>query len=68
MDKIYKLIELVGTSKKSYEDAIHNALTQAAKSLKGISWFEVVQMRGSVNEGSIQEYQVIIKVGFKLID
>ena len=68
MSKTYKLIELVGTSTKSYEDAIANAIKQASKTLKAISWYEVVQMRGAVNEGNVQEYQVILKVGFKLVD
>ncbi|MFC2088594.1 dodecin [Calditrichota bacterium] len=68
MGKTFKLIELVGTSTESYEDAIQNAITQASKSLKAISWYEIVQMRGAINEGRVQEYQVILKVGFKLID
>jgi flavin-binding protein dodecin len=68
MDKTFKLIEIVGTSSKGYEDAIKNAIAQASKSLKAMSWFEVVQMRGGINDGQIQEYQVILKVGFKLID
>lgn len=68
MGKTFKMIELVGTSKESYEDAIQNAIGQASKSLKAISWFEVVQMRGGVDDGRVQEYQVILKVGFKLID
>jgi flavin-binding protein dodecin len=68
MNKTYKLIEIVGTSTESYEDAIANAIKQASKTLKAISWYEVVQMRGSVNEGTVQEYQVILKVGFKLVE
>ena len=68
MSKTYKLIELVGTSTESYEDAISNAIKQAAKTLKAISWYEVIQMRGAVNDGNVQEYQVILKVGFKLVD
>jgi len=68
MDKTFKLIEIVGTSSKGYEDAIKNAIAQASKSLKAMSWFEVVQMRGGIDDGQIQEYQVILKVGFKLID
>lgn len=68
MGKTYKLIELVGTSTKSYEDAIANAVKTASKTLKAISWYEVVQMRGAINDGNVQEYQVILKVGFKLVD
>ncbi len=68
MSKTYKLIELVGTSEKSYEDAIQNAVAQASKTLKALSWFEVQQMRGAVRDGKVTEYQVILKVGFKLVD
>lgn len=68
MGSTYKLIELVGTSEKSIEEAINNALAQASKSLKGLSWFEVVQTRGAIKDGKASEYQVILKVGFKLVD
>lgn len=65
---VYKMIEIVGTSDESYEKAIENAIKKASESLKAISWFEVVQQRGSVKDGKVEEYQVILKVGFKLID
>lgn len=68
MSKTYKIIEIVGTSDKSYQSAIENAIAEASKSLKEISWFEVVQMRGGVNEGKVSEFQIILKVGFRLID
>jgi len=68
MSKTYKLIELVGTSEEGYEDAIQNAVAQASKTLKALSWFEVQQMRGAVRDGKVTEYQVILKVGFKLVD
>ena len=67
MSKTYKLIELVGTSTVSYENAIGNAIKQASKTLNAISWYEVIQMRGAVNNGKVTEYQVILKVGFKLV-
>jgi flavin-binding protein dodecin len=62
------LIELVGTSPESYEAAIQNAVEQASKSLKALGWFEVVQLRGGIKDGKVNEYQAIIKVGFKLVD
>ena len=68
MGKTYKIIEIVGTSSKSYDDAVKNAVSEASKSLTGLSWFEVVQMRGGIKEGNIEEYQVILKVGFRLQD
>jgi len=68
MGKTYKIIEIVGISSKSHEDAIRNAVGEASKTLKGLSWFEVVQMRGGIKEGNVEEYQVILKVGFRLLD
>ena len=68
MGKTFKLIEIVGVSSESHEDAIKSAVSEASKTLKGLSWFEVVQMRGGIKEGNIEEYQVILKVGFRLLD
>ncbi|MBN2423569.1 MAG: dodecin domain-containing protein [Calditrichaceae bacterium] len=68
MNSVFKLIEIVGTSSDSYEEAINNAINKASQSLKAISWFEVVEQRGAVKDGKVVEYQVIIKVGFKLVD
>ena len=65
--KTYKLIELVGTSPKSYEDAIENAIADAGTTVKGLSWFEVVELRGHLDAGKVQEYQAKIKVGFRVI-
>ncbi len=61
----YKLIELVGTSTKSYEDAINEAIDKAKESLDDLSWFEVVELRGGIQEGGI-EYQVKLRVAFKV--
>ena len=68
MNKTFKIIEVVGTSEKSYEDAIGSAVQQASKSVKAISWYEVVQMRGAVNDGKVIEYQVVLKLGFKIVE
>ena len=68
MGKTYKIIEIVGVSSESHQDAIKNAVSEASKTLKGLSWFEVVQMRGGIKEGKVEEYQVILKVGFRLLD
>ena len=68
MGKTYKIIELVGTSTESYEDAIKNAIHEASKSLKGLSWFEVAQMRGGIRDDEVSEYQIILKVGFRLLE
>ncbi len=68
MEKIYKIIEVVGCSPKSYDEAIKNAVSEAGKTLKGMAWFEVKEMRGGVKDGAITEYQAIVRIGFRLID
>ena len=68
MDKTFKIIELVGTSEEGYEAAIQNAVNQASKTVKALSWFEVSQLRGGIKDGKVCEYQAIIKVGFKLVE
>jgi len=66
MEKTYKQIELIGISEKGYEEAIQNAVAKASKSIHGLSWFEVLEQRGSIADGKVAEYQVIIKAAFKL--
>ena len=65
-DHIYKVIELVGTSTISADDAIQNAVSRASDTLKNLRWFEVVQTRGHIENGKIGHYQVTLKVGFTL--
>lgn len=65
-DSVYKLIELVGTSMKSSDDAIAMALEKASKSLHNLDWFEVQEIRGRIQEGKVDHYQVKLKVGFRL--
>ena len=67
-DNVYKKIELVGSSKKSVEDAIQNAITNASKSLEHLDWFEVQDVRGDIKNGAVDYYQVTLKVGFRLND
>lgn len=66
MDRVYKKIELVGISGKSFEDAIKNAIEKASKSLHALAWFEVTEQHGRIDNGKIVEFQAIIKVAFKL--
>ncbi|MBN1589547.1 MAG: dodecin domain-containing protein [Pirellulales bacterium] len=65
-DPIFKKIEVVGTSTKSFSEAAANAVTKAAETVRNISWFEVVEQRGNVMEGMIQQYQVTVQIGFRL--
>lgn len=65
-DHVYKILELVGSSEKSIEDAIENAISRASKTIRFVKWFEVVQTRGHVEDGSVRHYQVSLRVGFTL--
>ena len=65
-DHVYKKLELVGSSKKSVEDAIQNAIDTASKSLQHLDWFEVQEVRGEIRDGAVNYYQVTLKVGFRL--
>jgi dodecin len=65
-DKTYKLIELVGVSDDSVQQAIRNAITRASESLKGLDWFEVTEVRGLVKDGQVSQFQVKLKVGFRI--
>ena len=65
-DHVYKVVELVGSSKDSIEDAIQTAVRRAHQSLRNLLWFEVVQTRGHIANGEVHHYQVILKVGFTL--
>lgn len=67
-DHTYKLLELVGSSPISSEEAIKNAIAKAAKTVKHMSWFEVVETRGHIVDGQIAHFQVTIKVGFRIED
>ena len=65
-DRVYKKIELVGTSTSSIEDAVQNAITTAAQTIKHMDWFEVSEMRGHITDGRVAQYQVVLKVGLRL--
>lgn len=65
-EKTYKLIELVGVSESSIEEAIQNAISRANQTLKHLDWFEVVEARGMIQDGRVNQFQVKLKVGFRL--
>ena len=66
--KVYKLVEVVGTSDKGFAEAVAVGVARAAKTLRNVDWFEVVEMRGKVAKNKVAQYQVKIKVGFRLDD
>lgn len=67
-DHVYKVIEIVGSSTVSSDDAIRKAVEKAAQSLRHLNWFEVVENRGHIADGKVAHFQVILKVGFRIED
>ncbi len=65
-DHTYKKIELVGSSPKSIEEAVANAIERAQKTVRNMRWFEVTETRGHIEDGKIAHWQVTVKVGFTL--
>ena len=65
-DNVYKIIELVGSSTQSTDDAIQQAISRAAKTLHNLDWFEVQDIRGHIVDGKVGHYQVKLKIGFRL--
>jgi flavin-binding protein dodecin len=66
MSGTWKMIEIVGTSPVSFSDAVKNAVAEAGKTLRGMAWLEVVEQRGAIEGGAVREFQVKVKIGFKL--
>jgi flavin-binding protein dodecin len=65
-DSVYKIIELVGSSETSISKAIDRAISKAGETVRQLGWFEVMQIRGRIEGGKVNSYQVTLKAGFKL--
>lgn len=63
---VYKIIELVGSSPTSIEEAVTNAIARAHKTVKKLRWFEVIETRGNLDKGRVLHWQVTLKVGFEI--
>jgi flavin-binding protein dodecin len=63
---VFKLIDLTGTSSTSIEDAVNTAIAQAAKSVRNMSWFEITETRGAIKNDKVAEWQVSLRVGFRI--
>lgn len=64
--KVYKLVEIVGTSEESFSKAVDAGVARAGETLRHMDWFEVTELRGKVTDGKVSQYQVTMKVGFRL--
>lgn len=67
MDRAYQLMEVVGVSEKSYADATRNAVAAASKKQAGLAWFEVVEQRGRIEKDLVTEFQVKLRIGFRML-
>lgn len=67
-DHVYKVVEVVGSSETSIEDAIQTAVTRASSTLQHLRWFEVVETRGHIEDGRVRHFQVTLKLGFTLAE
>ena len=68
MDHTYRVTEVVGTSPDGIDQAIRNGVSRASKTLRNLDWFQVVEQRGYIKSGTVLEFQVTLKVGFRLED
>lgn len=67
-NRVYKLVEIVGTSEKGFAEAVATGVERAAQTLRNLDWFEVTELRGRVANDKVSQYQVKMKVGFRLED
>lgn len=67
-DHVYKKIEVTGCSNTSIEDAVQNAIAKASKTVRMMRWFEVAEIRGAIANDTVGEWQVTLKIGFRLED
>lgn len=65
---VYKIVELVGSSANSTDEAIRNAIEKASQSIRHLDWYEVIESRGHIVDGKVAHYQVTLKVGFRIED
>ena len=67
-DNVYKVVEIVGSSTTSIDDAIRTGVARASKTLENLEWFEVVETRGHIENGEVAHFQTVLKLGFRLKD
>jgi len=67
-EHVYKIIEVVGSSKTSIDDAVQNAVAKASKTVRDLRWFEIVETRGYIENSKVAYWQVTVKIGFNIED
>lgn len=66
MPGTYKILEIVGTSPVSFAEAVKAGVAEASRTVRHMDWFSVVEQRGRIADGTVQEFQVTLKIGFKI--
>jgi flavin-binding protein dodecin len=66
MPGTYKKVEIVGTSPDSFSAAVKAAVAEASQTVRHLDWFEVIEQRGAIRDNKVVEFQVVLKVGFKI--
>ena len=67
-DPTYRLSEVVGTSRESIHQAVRNGVERAAETVRHLDWFEVKEVRGTIRDGQVDQFQVTLKLGFLVED
>ncbi|MCB0896205.1 MAG: dodecin domain-containing protein [Nocardioides sp.] len=67
-NRTYRVTEIVGTSTEGVDAAVRNGIERASRTLRHLDWFEVTQVRGQIKDGTVEHFQVGMKVGFRLED
>jgi dodecin len=67
-DHVYRLSEIVGSSRTGVDDAVRTAIAKASQTVRNIEWFETKEIRGQVVDGDVAYYQVTLKIGFRVDD
>ncbi len=67
-DHVYKKVTLIGSSREGIEDAVKKAVRRARKTIRHLNWFEVKEIRGWIQDGEVQHFQVVTDIGFRLED
>lgn len=67
MDRTYGIVEVIGVSEISYADATRKAVSALGKQQQNLSWFEVLEQRGRIESGEVLEFQVRLRVGYRML-
>jgi dodecin len=67
-DHVYKSVEITGSSPEGVTQAVERAIEKASQTLRNLDWFELVGVRGHIEDGKVAHYQATLKIGFRLED